>query len=307
MTNDLPTFDKGATIEGLRVLSEIGRGAASVVYLVQDPKSKQIWAIKHVVKRNPKEQRFLDQAEIEYKIASQIKHSSIRSIPRIIKKGSLLKANELFLVMEFVDGVSMHEECPSDLTQLVDLFLQTAQGLAEMHNHGFVHADMKPHNVILGADINGSLSAKLIDLGQSCKIGTIKKRIQGTPDYIAPEQVQLKEITPKTDIYNFGATMYWCLTGKTIPTAFGAKSDSLVGSVDNAKIEKPTPVSELRPELPERLCDLIMHCIEVEPDKRPESMDAVADRLDLILGILRAGSSSGSSGSAKKPTMNAES
>lgn len=302
MTDDLPTFEKGATIDGLRVMSEIGRGAASVVYLVQDPKTKQIWALKHVVKRNPKEQRFLDQAEIEYKIASQIKHDSVRSIPKLIKKGSLLKANELFLVMEFVDGVSMHEECPADLAQLLDLFHQTACGLAEMHNHGFVHADMKPHNVIVGADINGALSAKLIDLGQSCKIGTVKKRIQGTPDYIAPEQVQLKEITPKTDIYNFGATMYWCLTGKTIPTAFGAKSDSLVGSVDAAQIEKATPVSELRPELPERLCDLIMQCIEVDVARRPESMDVVADKLDLILGIVRAGASK-----SKKPTLNAES
>jgi len=288
MTDDLPRFKPGDTVEGFRVMSEVGRGAASIVYLVQDPKTKQIWALKHVVKRDPKEQRFLDQAEIEYKIASSIDHDAVRKIPRLIKKGSLLRANELFLLMEFVDGVSMHEDIPSDLAKAVDLLRQTSAGLAEMHNHGYAHADMKPHNVIVGADIHGNLSAKLIDLGQSCKIGTVKKRIQGTPDYMAPEQVRREAITPKTDIFNFGATMYFVLTGKNIPTAMGAKNDSLTGSTERVRVEKPTPIKELRSDLPDRLCDTIMQCIEFEPGRRPETMAEVTKKLDLALGILRA-------------------
>jgi serine/threonine-protein kinase len=287
-TDPVAVWKKGDTVEGYRVISEIGRGAASVIYLVQDPKNKQIWALKHVIKNNPKEQRFLDQTETEYKIASQLDHDSIRKIPRMIKKGSLLKTNELYLVMELVDGVSLHEEQPDDLATLVDVFQQTADALAQMHDRGYVHADMKPHNVIVGVDLNGNHSAKLIDLGQSCKTGTIKKRIQGTPDYIAPEQVHRREITPKTDIYNFGATMYWVLTGKNIPTAMGHQKDSLLGSLDDSLIEKATPVSDINPLVPSRLNDIIMQCVEVEIDRRPESMHAVADKLDLILGMLRA-------------------
>ena len=281
-------WKKGDTVEGYRVISEIGRGAASVIYLVQDPKSKQIWALKHVVKKNPKEQRFLDQTETEYKIASQLDHDSIRKIPRIIKKGSLLKTNELYLVMELVDGISLHEEQPADLATLVDVFHQTASALAQMHDRGFVHADMKPHNVIVGVDLDGNHTAKLIDLGQSCKTGTIKKRIQGTPDYIAPEQVHRREITPKTDIYNFGATMYWVLSGRNIPTAMGHQGDSLMGSLDDNLIEKATPIKEINPLVPDRLNDLIMECVEVDLDARPASMDVVSDRLDMILGMLRA-------------------
>ena len=288
MTEPTAAWKKGDTVEGYRVMAEIGRGAASVIYLVQDPKSKQIWALKHVVKNNPKEQRFLDQTENEYKIASQLDHESIRKIPKIIKKGSLLKTNELYLVMELVDGVSLHEEQPDDLATMVDLFHQTASALGQMHDRGFVHADMKPHNIIVGVGLDGTYTAKLIDLGQSCKIGTIKKRIQGTPDYIAPEQVHRREITPKTDVYNFGATMYWVLTGKNIPTAMGISGDSLTGSRDDALIEKATPVNEINPLVPDRLNDLIMECIEVDVDRRTENMDIVADRLDLILGILRA-------------------
>ena len=288
MTELIAAWKKGDTAEGYRIMSEIGRGAASVIYLVQDPKTKQIWALKHVVKNNPKEQRFLDQTEMEYKIASQLDHKSIRKIPRIIKKGSLLKTNELYLVMELVDGVSLHEEQPDDLATIVDVFHQTASGLAQMHDRGYVHADMKPHNVIVGVDLDGNHTAKLIDLGQSCKIGTIKKRIQGTPDYIAPEQVHRRAITAKTDIYNFGATMYWVLTGKNIPTAMGTKGDSLMSSLDDALINKAVLVKEINPLVPDRLNDLVMECIEIDPENRAESMDVVADRLDLILGILRA-------------------
>ncbi len=288
MTELIAAWKKGDTVQGYRVMSEIGRGAASVIYLVQDPKNKQIWALKHVVKNNPKEQRFLDQTEAEYKIASQLDHESIRKIPRIIKKGSLLKTNELYLVMELVDGVSLHEEQPDDLATMVDIFHQTASALAQMHDRGYVHADMKPHNVIVGVGLDGVSTAKLIDLGQSCKVGTIKKRIQGTPDYIAPEQVHRREITAKTDIYNFGATMYWVLTGKNIPTAMGVSGDSLTGSRDDALIEKATPVIEINPLVPDRLNDLVMECIQVDPDQRTKDMDLVSDRLDLILGILRA-------------------
>jgi serine/threonine protein kinase len=61
---------------------------------------------------------------------------------------------------------------------------------------------------------------KVIDLGQACAIGTAKSRIQGTPDYIAPEQVKCAAVTPQTDIYNLGATLYWALTGTHIPTLY---------------------------------------------------------------------------------------
>ncbi|MFK7885062.1 MAG: serine/threonine protein kinase [Phycisphaerales bacterium] len=302
MTDELPDIQpahkKGDTVEGYRVLSEVGRGAASVIYLVQEPKTKQIWALKHVQKRNAKEQRFLDQAEMEQKIASSIKDPAIRAIPKLIKKGSLLNTRELYLVMEFVDGVSLHEEIPDQLDQIVDIFHQTAHGIALMHDAGYVHADMKPHNVIIAHDFDGGLNAKVIDLGQSCKIGTVKERIQGTPDYIAPEQVRRGAITPRTDIYNFGATMYWVLTGKNIPTAMGLKNDSLTSSIDESKIEAPTPVREINPLVSERLETLINECIRIRPEDRPESMHSVADRLDLILGITRAAAAEGAAPAA---------
>src|SRR5436190_17954710 len=76
----------GDIVEGYRVMSELGRGAASVIYLVQDPKTNQVWALKHVTRETPKEQRFLDQAESEWKIAGGLNHPNLRKITRLIKK-----------------------------------------------------------------------------------------------------------------------------------------------------------------------------------------------------------------------------
>ncbi|KAA0212703.1 MAG: serine/threonine protein kinase [Leptolyngbya sp. PLA3] len=287
---------KGDLVEGYRIMAEIGRGAASIIYVVQDVKTKQVWALKHVQKSGPKDQRFLDQAEAEYRISQELSHPNIRAIPKIIKKGSLLSVRELYLVMELVDGQSLEVHPPRTFEEAVNIFKQTARALSHMHQRGFVHADMKPHNIVISSE--GEV--KLIDLGQSCKIGTIKERIQGTPDYIAPEQVHRREITPRTDVYNMGATMYWTLTRQHIPTAL-AKGDSLVGSIDDNFIEKPRPAFELNPRIHPKLNELIMQCVEVDPKKRPETMAWVADRLELILGILLAAADRDASGTDMPP------
>ena len=287
----MPIKKKGDVIDGYRVLAEIGRGAASVIYLVQEIKTKQIWALKQVEKQTDKDQRFLDQAEEEAKVAQTINHPGIRKIKKVIKKGSFLAVKELFLVMEFVDGISLEKHPPETFEAAVDIFHQTALALSAMHEAGYVHADMKPNNIVISED--GSI--KVIDLGQSCPIGTVKPRIQGTPDYIAPEQVHRRPITPLTDVYNFGATMYWVLTRQHVPTAL-AKGDSLMGSLDDNLIAKPTRTIELNPRILPKLDEIVMQCVEVQEKDRPKSMHEVADRLNLILGIVRAKSESTRSG-----------
>jgi len=273
----------GSKVAGYTVLADLGRGAASAIYLVQDPKSKQIWALKHVQKRDPKDQRFLDQTKVEYEIGTKLDHPAIRRIVKQVKARQFLSVKEIYLLMEYVDGVSLELQRPASLADAVVVFRKVAEGLAHMHASGFVHADMKPNNVV----VTESGDVKVIDLGQSCRSGTVKERIQGTPDYIAPEQVHRRAITPKTDIYNLGATMYWTLTGKHIPTAL-PKGDSLVSSLDDEMIEKPTPVRELNPAIPDRLGELIMQCVEVNPINRPESMQKVADALDLVRAKMMA-------------------
>ena len=281
----MEVFKKDEIVEGYRIMSELGRGAASIIYLVRDDKTKHIWALKDVQKVNEKSERFMAQAESEYKIAQKFDHKAIRNIPKIIKKKKGLRLNRLFLVMEHVDGKSMDdpEVKPQTFERACEVFKQAGSAMKHMHDVGYVHADFKPHNLI----VDGSNHVKIIDLGQSCQIGTIKKRIQGTPDYIAPEQVHRREITPKTDVYNLGATMYWVLTRTKVPTALG-KGDSLMGRVDDSLLEKPKPANEINERIPPKLSELIMQCLEVDPAQRPE-MEQVVDRLELIHAMLKAG------------------
>jgi serine/threonine protein kinase len=275
-------YKPGDMVEGFRVMSELGKGAASVIYLVQDPKSKQIWALKHVAKVTEKDERFLEQTESEYNIARQLDHPGLRRVDRMIKKKSgLLSVSELFLVMELVDGISVDRSPPKTFEQAAEIFESTARAMAYMHAKGFVHADMKPNNII----VDGAGNTKVIDLGQSCTVGTVKKRIQGTPDYIAPEQVHRRPITEKTDVYNLGATMYWALTRKHVPTALG-KEDSLLGTVDDKLMIKPKRPIELNARVPEHFDKLIMECVEIEPAMRPSGMNEVADRLSVLRGKL---------------------
>ena len=265
----------GTKLAGFSVLAEIGRGAASEIYLVQDSKTKHVYALKHVRRSEPKDQRFLDQALAEAEIAAKVRHPHVRDIKRVIKsRQRILQVTEVFLLMEYVDGISVEQHPPKSLSEALSIFVQTAEGLGHMHSCGYVHADMKPNNIV----VTESGGVKIIDLGQACATGTVKERIQGTPDYIAPEQVHRRSITPATDIYNLGATMYWCLVRKHIPTAM-PKDDRLMSSLDDQFIERPQPARELNGEVPAELDELIMRCVEVDPLNRPGSMDGVLEVL----------------------------
>jgi serine/threonine-protein kinase len=154
------------------------------------------------------------------------------------------------------------------------VFRMVATGLNAMHQCGLVHCDIKPNNILLSK----AGAIRIIDLGQSCRIGTTKRRIQGTPDYIAPEQVRRKPLGPKTDIFNLGATMYWALTGKTVPTLI-AKKDPFGLLVQ----ETLRPPHEVRAQIPAGISKMVMDCVEEDPAKRPTDMMTVISRLDLMI------------------------
>ena len=270
---------------GYRVLANIGTGAASIIHAVQDPRTKQVWALKEVTKTAERDQRFLEQVEMEYAIGSRLDHPNIRKVVRIVRHRKMFKVQALSLVMELVDGISLDQKLPKTDAQAVRIFTQVAKGLAHMHGRGFVHADMKPSNLL----ITEGDAVKIIDLGQACKIGTIKKRIQGTPGYMAPEQAHRQAITPKTDIYNFGATMYWVLVREVIPTALPPKDETTslyTGALDVDMVEPPVPPIEKRPDIHPLLSRQILDCVQIHPDLRPESMELVANRLELIGELL---------------------
>ena len=108
--------------------------------------------------------------------------------------------------------------------------------MAALHHLRYLHCDLKPSNILRLAD--GKV--KLIDFGQACLNGTTKKRVQGTPDYIAPEQVRCKPLNYYTDVYGFGATLYWALTSQKVPTLYTVKKSEATSSRNRSS---PAPTS----------------------------------------------------------------
>ena len=115
----------------------------------------------------------------------------------------------------------------------------------------------------------------------------VKKRIQGTLGYIAPEQAHLQAITAQTDVYNFGAMVYKVLAGEIIPTALQIGSDGVsMSAVTPSMVKLPTPLNKKRVGIPDELSDLVQECIQLKPQDRVQGMGQVAERLELIVSAL---------------------
>ncbi len=262
------------------VLERLGEGARSTIYAVRDPDSGKIFALKHVVRAEQKDIRFIEQMETEFEISRQFTHPNLRKSYELkINKTMLLKTAEAFLLMELVDGKPLDVRLPSQMIDIVDTFIQAAQGLKAMHAMGYAHCDIKPNNILR----NDQGLVKIIDFGQSCKIGTVKERIQGTPDYIAPEQVSRRPISVQTDVFNLGATLYWALLGRHIPTLYTVNKKGENSFLLDTRIDSP---QDLNPRVPPALSNLVMECISTRPAKRPGDMDQVITRLELAKHIL---------------------
>ncbi len=170
-------------VPGFQVVQFLGSGAKSSIWQIKDRNNGDIFALKRVVKRGNEDNRFLEQAINEYTIGSTLNHPHVRKIYKLHRIKRWLSLREIHLFMEWCPGKSVQEARPTDIRECVRIFQATAEAIAYINSRGFVHADLKPNNIIVAPD--GGV--KIIDLGQSCTIGTVKARIQGTPDFIAPE------------------------------------------------------------------------------------------------------------------------
>src|SRR5437773_7332626 len=125
------------------VIAPLGEGARSTIYQVRDPETGRQFALKHVVRSDPKDIRFIEQMENEFEISRLFTHPNLRrSYDLKISKSLLLKVNEAFLLMELVDGKPLDVRLPSDMMQIVDCFIASASGLKAMHQMGYVHCDI---------------------------------------------------------------------------------------------------------------------------------------------------------------------
>ena len=266
-------------IHGYRVLKHIGSGAASEIFCVYDPKNGSVYALKQVLFNDGKDKddRFLVQAENEVKVSKKLDHPAIRrifSVDKIRPKG--WARTEVIVLMELVDGTPLEKLLiGTPVIEKLRIFREVAEAMAHMNDRGYVHADMKPTNVL----ITDKGDVKVIDLGQAHPIGKPKERIQGTPGFMAPEQAKVEPLNERTDVYNFGATMYWMLTGNEVQTAgFGS---------GRGQAQVPTPANALNREVPPSLGEVINICLEPNEHGRWKNMHAVVRQLDKVIAELQ--------------------
>lgn len=263
-------------IDGYTIIRRLGTGARTTIYLAKEEQTRNMVALKRALFEKPEDTRIFEQMETEYKVSRRIENPYVRSSYSLIRNRKLLRTNELLLIMEYFDGVSLEEQQRLSMGDVLLVFRMVAIGLNAMHEKGYVHCDIKPNNILF----NSKGGIKIIDLGQSCRLGEIKKRIQGTPDYIAPEQVRREHLSHRTDIFNLGATMYWALTGKNIPTLIPKKNEFGFSIEEREQFKSPF---EIFRKIPKSLSDLVMECIREKPADRPANMMEVISRLDELI------------------------
>lgn len=268
-------------LDGRYELQEpIGRGGMAIVYQGQDLRERRTVAVKVLREMYSTEPKFVTRFQCEAKAASMIDHPNIVHV-----YDSGLSDDKYYIVMELVDGTDLRRYLRArgvlSVDRTVIIALNIALGLGAAHRRDIVNRDVKPQNILIGRD--GSI--KLTDFG----IALIYKDIKvarltttgmplGTVQYYAPEQAQGEGVTPAADVYALGIVMYEMLTGRT---PFDGETPVVVAKhhIEDA----PEPPSRYNPNIPLRLENIILRCLEKVPGKRYRNGTALAQALEAFM------------------------
>lgn len=275
----------GEQIGKFTVIGTLGSGANSTILHVRRAADSTQYALKVVPIDEPEDKKYLDQAEHEFRISQKFDHPNLIKLYALEPvKDWLFRVKKVHLLLEYVNGKTLDQVPPLSLAKLVYVLEQVAGAVAHMHERGVLHADMKPNNVMLSR----AGEVKVIDYGLAWVKGEPKQRVQGTPEYMAPETAKKKLINERTDIFNFGATMYRLVTLQLPPPAV---AEGGLPAEEKMWERQLKPVTKVRADCPKELADLIHRCLSFNALKRPESMAEVRDGLDRVAEQLAASGS----------------
>lgn len=261
------------------VLGHLGRGAHSSIFHIRRTEDSREYALKIVPIDGPEDSKFLDQATHEFRVAGLLDHPTLIRIRALeIRKNWLFRVKKVEMLIELVLGKTLDETPPLPMPKLIPVFSRIASGLAHMHRRGVYHGDLKPSNILLGK--RGEV--KIVDYGLATLKGEPRHRVQGTPEYMAPETARSKIVDERSDIYNFGATMYRLGTFELPPSMIVLGAGELVPTSE--KTAKATIVApgSINKSIPAALNRLILDCLAYKPKNRPER---IADVLDILRGL----------------------
>jgi tRNA A-37 threonylcarbamoyl transferase component Bud32 len=262
----------------------VGHGGMSTVYKAHDSLLERNVALKVLHQQYNEDEDFVERFKREARSVAQLQHPNIVTV---IDRGE--EAGRQYIVFEFIDGENLKElvvrKGRLGLRDALEIALEVARGLAFAHDHGLVHRDVKPQNVLL----NGDGRAKVTDFGIARSLDvdhgvTQTGTILGTSNYIAPEQASGQLVDAQTDVYSLGIVLYEMLTGE-LPFP----GESFV-AVAMKHIQEPSPnVLDVRGDLPLRVAEMIDRALEKDPEHRFPTMDAFAAEIEANLGELDRG------------------
>ena len=259
-----------------RIEKLLGAGGMGKVYKAFDKELSRMVALKTLQPELVSDPTVIQRFKQELLLASKISHKNILRIHDLNDfEGTK------YITMAFIEGRDLSqilkEEGPLSLGRCLKIIRQLCEALDAAHAEGVVHRDFKPHNVLVGKDDQVYVS----DFGlatslESAQMGMTRSgAVVGTPRYMSPEQVEGKRVDSRTDIYSLGIVFYEMVTGQ-VPFSGESTWQLMYQRVQ----QTPIDVKQVKPDLPDYVARVIMHCLEKDPANRYQSAKEIVADLD---------------------------
>ncbi|NIM58852.1 MAG: protein kinase [Candidatus Aminicenantes bacterium] len=258
------------------IIEELGKGGMGKVYRVEDKKIKEEVALKLIKPEIASDKKTIERFSNELKMARKIAH---RNVCKMYDLGE--EKGTHYITMEYVPGEDLKSfiRRARQLTPgtVITIAKQVCEGLTEAHRLGVVHRDLKPQNLMIDKEGN----ARIMDFGIARSI--IGKGITGagvmigTPEYMSPEQAEVKEVDQRSDIYSLGVILYEMVTGR-VPF----EGETPFSIAFKHKSEIPRNPKEVNSQIPDDLSRVILRCLEKDKEKRYQSAGEVRSELENI-------------------------
>ena len=258
------------------VIEELGKGGMGKVYKVLDKEVNEKIALKLLKPEIATDENTIERFRNELKFARKVGHPNVCRMYDLNREG-----DTHYITMELVSG----EDLKSTITRIgqlpvgkaIAISKQVCSGLAEAHRLGVVHRDLKPQNVMLDKEGN----ARIMDFGiaRSLKAKGLTGAgvMIGTPEYMSPEQVEVKDVDQRSDIYSLGVILYEMVTGR-LPF----EGETSIAVAMKHKSEAPQDPGKVNTQIPDELSRVILRCLEKDKEKRYQSAGEVRAELDAI-------------------------
>ena len=250
----------------------IGQGGMGQVYRAEDRQLGRIVAIKAIRPGRASTPEVMHRLAREARLAASLDHPFICKVHELIQ----LEDGQVFFVMEYVEGETLRavlKKGPLELSNAVRVGREMAEALSFAHEHGLVHRDVKPANVMVTS--HGHIKvmdfgiAKVLDVPGAPTTTTVTQagRVIGTPAYMSPEQAAGEPVDQRSDIFSFGVVFYQCLTGE-LPF----EGTSVTEYRRQAAIGDPKPLPK---RVPAELRAIVQQCLEKKPEHRVANLETV--------------------------------